>query len=456
MKSPADFHTYQPLGIAHLTRLPRAALHAGLGTGKTVMALTALDNLSLTDDVYPALVLSTLRNARDTWPDEPKKWRHLRHLRVASCTGQEKTRREALASGAPIIAANYEQAEWLVRACGDAWPFKTVIADESIKLKSFRTRQGGARAAALGRIAHRTPRWWNLTGKPAPNGLTDLWGQAWFVDGGQRLGRSFAAFQQRWFSVGRDGFSLTPLPFAREQIQDALRDVCLTIEGGDYFDLREPVRVRLEVTLPRQALAQYRTLERSYVLDLGDNVIEAANAAVKSMKCLQLASGAIFTDEHAEQWQQVHDAKIDRLLELVEERNGEPLLVAYHWRHDLHRLRGALGERCADLAHAKNLQAFKAGRVPVGLAHPASLGHGVDGMQNVCNAICFFSHWWDLDQREQIIERVGPMRQLQAGHDREMYVYDIVARDTLDAAVLARHDSKGTVQQALLDFFKRA
>lgn len=459
MKSPADFKPYQPLGIDWLVQRPRCGLYAGMGTGKTVMALTALDTLSLVEDVYPALVLSTKRNVEDTWPAEPAKWSHLKHLSTIPIRGERSLRvklaNKAFRCNSPeVYAINYEMLEWLGEHYGDEWPFRTVIADESTKLKSFRLRQGGKRSQVLARYAHKTPRWINLTGKPAPNGLQDLWGQQWFVDSGARLGRSFRAFTDRWFSLGRDGYSLTPLPFAQQQMQDALRDVCLTIEGRDYFDLREPIVTQVAVDLPRNAQRMYAQMERQYLTDIGDVRVEASNAAVKSSKCLQIASGACYLGDDARTWQHIHDAKIEALRDVIEEANGAPVLVAYHWQHDQERLQAAF-PHAANLAERAALAAFKRGEIPIGLAHPASLGHGVDGMQNACNIVAFFSHWWSLDEREQFIERVGPMRQLQAGHDRAVYVYDIVARNTLDLAVLGRHHSKGDVQSALLAYLKR-
>lgn len=431
-----------------------------MGTGKTVMALSAVDSLSLVDTPYPALVLSTVRNVEMTWPEEPAKWSHLRGVTVTPIRGERKRRVElankaAACGDRDVFACNYEQVEWLAEHYGDDWPFRTVIADESTKLKGFRLRQGSKRAQALAKYAGKTKYWFNLTGKPAPNGLLDLWGQMWFVDRGARLGRSFRAFTDRWFSLGRDGYSLTPLPFAQAQIQDALRDVCLTIEGRDYFDLREPVFNRVVVDLPRDARRTYKAMEDQFIADIGGTRVEAANAAVKSMKCLQLASGAVFNGDDERTWSHVHDAKIEALRDVIEEANGAPVLVAYHWRHDLERLLRAFPQG-ANLAERAALSAFKRGEIPIGFAHPASLGHGVDGLQNACNIVAFFSHWWSLDEREQLIERVGPVRQMQAGHDRAVYVHDIVARGTLDEAVLGRHARKGSVQDALLAYCKRA
>lgn len=454
MKTRGQFHRYQPIGVKHLVDRKRAALFAGLGTGKTTMALTALDDLSLVADPFPALVLAPLRVARDGWPAEVEKWQHLSHLRVSPVIGDAKQRRDALRPRCDIYTMNYENIPWLFEVLDGRWPFRTVIADESTKLQGFRLRQGSKRAQILASGARRCERWYNLTGKPAPNGLEQLWGQTWFLDEGRRLGRSFRAFTDRWFQVGRDGYSLTPLPTAQQQIQDALHDLCLTIEGKDYFDLREPIHKTIRVKLPRDVMRVYRQIEHDFIATVNGVEVEAANAAVKSMKLLQMASGAVFTDSRMMEWEHLHDAKIEALREVIEEAHGAPVLVAYHWTHDRERLLRAFPE-ARDLGTDDDaLRAFKRGELRVGIAHPQSLGHGTDGLQDACNIVCFFSQWWSLDHREQFIERVGPMRQMQAGHDRACYVVDIVADGTVDLAVLARHALKGSVQDALLAYLK--
>lgn len=196
-------HDYQQEAMAHLYKVRRSALWMPMGGGKTVTTLTALDNLSLVEDVFPVLVLAPLRVARSTWPEEVKKWPHLSHLTVSVITGTPKQRERALAKEADIYCTNYDNLVWLRKELGDAWPFKTVVADEFTRLKSYRIRQGGSRARALGQVAHtHVSRFIGLTGTPAPNGVKDLWGQIWFLDQGERLGRTFSAFEQRWFRKG--------------------------------------------------------------------------------------------------------------------------------------------------------------------------------------------------------------------------------------------------------------
>lgn len=466
-----DPRPWQPGMIDHLTSHDRGALFAGMGTGKGVATLTALDAVSLVDDVYPALVLGPLRVARKVWSTEAAKWDHLKHLRVAKVIGDADTRASALHQRADIFTTNYDNLPWLVDRLGEDWPFKTVIADESTRLKNFRLTQGGKRAQALGRLAHaRVRRWVNLTGTPSPNGLKDLWGQTWFLDQGQRLGRTWSGFESRWFAYKRKADALKPgrmdiqtviHPWAHEQIHAAIRDICLSVRAEDWVDLRKPVYVRVPVELPPRARRLYREMERDMFIALAGHEIEAVNAAAKTIKCLQLANGAVYldpaadSDDHprAREFVEVHDAKTEALASVIEEAAGMPVLVAYQFKSDLARLMKAFPQG-RPLQTEQDEDDFKAGRIPVLFAHPASAGHGIDGFQDVTNIIAFYGQWWDLELRDQIIGRIGAMRQYQSGFDRPVFIYDIVAENTVDELVLARHDTKRSVQELLMEAMK--
>lgn len=446
----------------HILDVPRCAVWADMGLGKTVCAYTALDALFLAGEGRPALVVAPLIVARDTWPDEARKWEHLRHIDVVPVVGKADERLRALRYDASVYTINYENLPWLVEHYGDRWPFATVVTDEARKLKSFRLRQGGKRTAALAKVAHtKIKRMIELTGAPAPNGLADLWGQMWFLDAGKRLGRTFNAFTQRWFQASYDGYGATPLPTAREQIQDALKDLCLRVDASDWFDLEKPAHVPVYVDLPPKARLRYREMEKEMYTQIEDRHAEAFGAAARTQKCLQIANGAVYVDplvqgEEApgpKEWREVHDVKLQALENVIDEAGGEPVLVAYHFKSDLARLRKAFphGRVLSDPAQMRE---FKTGRYEVGFGHPGSMGHGVDGLQDHCHRIAFFGHWWDLDQRDQIIGRVGPVRQYQVGNKHPVYIYDIIARDTVDELVIARHETKRDVQSLLLEAMK--
>jgi SNF2 family DNA or RNA helicase len=460
MRLPYNPRAYQHTIIDHVLDVRRGAVWAGMGLGKTLSALTALDILELAEP-GPALVLAPLRVAASTWPDEAKKWAHLSNVEVSAVVGTPAERRAALKRPATIYATNYDNLPWLVEHFGDTWPFRKVVADESTKLKSFRLRQGGVRARALARVAHcKVDRFVELTGTPSPNGLQDLWGQAWFLDKGARLGRSFEAFKARWFQsiqVGADRHAvrLKPLSFAQKQIEDHMRDLCLSLDARDYFDISEPIVNIIRVDLPPKARRLYKDMEREMFLALECGAeVEALNAASKTIKCLQLANGAVYTDDTCSAFAEIHDAKLQALEDVIGEAAGAPVLVAYHFKSDLARLQRAFPEGRPLDKDPQTIRDWNAGKIPILFAHPASAGHGLN-LQDGGNILAFFGHWWDLEQFQQIIERIGPTRQAQAGHDRPVFIHHIVAADTVDELVIARRESKRGVQDLLLEAMKR-
>ena len=447
-----ELRPYQNIIIDHMMSVARGATWAGMGMGKTVCTLTALDNLSLIEDVYPALVLAPKRVARDVWPNETRQWPHLKNVAVTAAVGDAAARKRALKMGGEVITMNYENVPWLVEHFDGNLPFRTIVADESTRLKSFRSRQGGSRAKALSQVAHgKVKRFINLTGTPSPNGLKDLWGQTWFLDAGQRLGRTYTAFTQRWFRKSYDGYSIEAMPHAQDQIQTALRDICLTVDGKDWFDLREPVVNNIYVELPASARAIYREMERQMFAQIEEIGVEAFNAAAVTGKCLQMASGAVYYDGEGS-WKEVHDEKLQALDSIAEE-TGSPLLVVYEFKSDKSRILKAFPQ-ARTLDKPGDIEEWNAGKVPMLLVHPASAGHGLN-LQHGGHHVVFFGHTWNLEYRQQVIERIGPVRQMQAGYARPVYIYNIIARDTVDEDVLERIATKRRVQDILLESAKR-
>jgi hypothetical protein len=460
---------YARVATDHLNAHDRCALWAKPGMGKSVITMTWLDTLhNVWGEDAPTLVLAPLRVARDTWTNEAQKWDHLRGLSVVPIIGDARQRAAALRKDAQVYTTNYDNLVWLrdhFKDAGKAWPFRTVVADESTKLKGFRLKQGGVRAQAVGAVAHaQVKRWINLTGTPASNGLKDLWGQTWFLDAGQRLGRTYSAFEERWFAYkrvkdaisGKPGIVPTILHHAHEDIHARLADICLTLDPKDWFDIKDPVTNVIEVELPATARVKYRELERELFTMLGSQEVEAFNAAAKSIKCLQMANGAVYLDPEKygpDQAVEVHTEKLDALEELADQTGDDPLLVAYQFRSDLWRLLKRFPD-ALDLSRKDHLDAARAGQGKLWLGHPAGMGHGVDGLQEHCNTLVFFAQDWNLEYHDQILERVGPMRQMQAGKDRPVFVHYIVARGTVDEAVMARRGSKRSVQDALMNYMK--
>lgn len=453
---------WQPLMSNHVLTHKRCGLFVPMGMGKSSATLSALHDLQLVEE-GPILIVAPLRVAQSTWPDEVDKWAQFSGaFNVVPIIGDGRERADALARALrtpnALATINFENLPWLVERLETqkkAWPFRTVVVDEASKLKGFRLKQGTARAKALATVAHKhVDRIVLLTGTPAPNGLTDLYGPLWFVDGGQRLGRTFSAFTQRWFRPSFNGFGVEPLPHAHDEIHERIADVCLSLKMGDWFDLQEPIVNTVYVDLPDRAKGLYREMERKFFAEIDGHEVEAFNAAAKSMKLLQMCSGAVYVEEGNSRFVEVHDAKMQALESVIEEAAGMPVLVLYHFKSSFARLNKAF-PGALNVGTAEGLREAKKGKGKVWLGHPASMGHGVDGLQYHCNIVCFFDLNWNLEEHLQAIERVGPVRQMQASMDRPVFVHHIVVRDSVDEVALQRIQTKREVQDLLLEALKR-
>jgi len=444
---------YQELAYQHLLAHERCNLWADMGLGKTASTLTVLDYMyRFGYEHQPTLVLAPKRVARSVWPQEARKWAHL-DLHVSAVIGSAAQRAQALLRDAQVYTINYDNVPWLVEHLGARWPFCIVVADESTRLKSHRLRGGGVRAAALSKIAFRpVRRWFNLTGTPAPNGLLDLWGQQWFVDAGKRLGKTFTAFKERWFYPHPSGFGVKPRENAQTEIQKRLADCTLTIKSADWFALDEPLITIVEVELPKPAMKLYKDMEREMYVELAKCGVEAFNSASKTIKCLQMANGALYTSDGL--WEEVHSAKLEALNEIVEEAAGAPLIVAYQFKHDLARILKRFPQ-ARTLDTEQDEAAWNAGEIPLLVMHPESAGHGLN-LQDGGHRIVFFGLWWALEPHQQIIERVGPVRQMQSGYKRTVMVYYITAAHTVDQDVIQVLRTKASVQDVLQRAMRRA
>lgn len=451
---------YQSIIIDRIVSQPRCAIFAGMGMGKTSSALFAIEHLQTVEGMGAALILAPLRVAASTWPQEARKWDNLT-VGVLPIVGDAKARLRAIQTPSRAYSINYENIPWLIDTLDGKWPFDMIVADESTRLKSFRLGGKTVRARALAQVAFRSKRFVELTGTPAPNGLLDLYGQMFFLDRGERLGRSFGAYTGRYFRpkrVGRSPFAVQwePMEWAQDAIQEKIADISLSLDAADYFPIEKPICTRIPVELPANARAAYDKMQREFFVELQGVEITAVNAAALSVKCLQAASGVMYhadTTNCACPWVELHSAKIEALKSVISEANGAPVLVAYHWKADAIRIRNAIPEAKLLDKNPDTIEKWNAGKIPVLLAHPASAGHGLN-LQDGGNILVFFSLWWNLEYYQQIIERIGPTRQLQAGHPRPVFIYHIIAANTLDETVLARMESKQEIQDLLLERMK--
>jgi SNF2 family DNA or RNA helicase len=435
---------------------PRGLLWSFMGSGKSVSTLTAIDNLSLVEEVYPVLIIAPKRVARSTWPIEVEKWSHLKHLKVSVIEGTPKQRIAAVAKNSDLFTINYEGLPWLVDHLDGEWPFRMIIADESTRLKGFRTRQGGKRARALGLVAFRSERFIGLSGTPVSQGIIDIWGQAYFADRGTRLGKTFTAFSNRWFRsirVGQDAFAvkLEPYDHSQKEIEEKLSDICLSLDAKDHFDITAPIVNTIRVSLPEDAYFQYQEMEQEMYVSLHD--VEAQNAASKTIKCLQMANGSLYIDDKGN-WEEIHDQKLQALDSIIEESAGMPILVVYNFKSDLARLTKRYPQGKVMDQNPKTITDWNAGKIPLLFLHPKSAGHGLN-LQDGGNTLAFFSLDWNLEERLQVIERIGPVRQAQAGHNRPVFIHYIIADKTIDEVVLARVNEKRTVMESLMEAMRR-
>lgn len=440
---------YGPLATGFMLKNPYCALWAKPGMGKTALVYTVLDILKLAGSGYfPVLVIAPKKVCEMTWPAEQQKWRQFADLRVVPILGTKDQREAALLERGDIYVINYDNIQWLVQRLGTQWPFRILVLDESTRIKSYRPKGGGKRSASLATIADLCGRVIELSGTPSPNGLKDLWGQLWFLDKGERLLPTYTAFLDRWFTVDRYTNEIVPKPNAEKEIYERIADVTLSLRPEDWFDIDEPLFIERRVELEPEAVKLYEKMENEFFLQLGDGDIEidAVNAMALSTKLLQIASGTVYDNEGATV--PIHDAKVEALRSIMEESGGEPILTVYQYRSQIPALQTAFpGTRV--FRTKKDQDDWNAGRISHMLIHPEGAGHGVD-LQDGGRTMVFFTGTWNLEHRLQVIERMGPMRQLQSGHPRAVMIYDLVASGTIDVDVMARMFGKLTVQEALM------
>ncbi len=441
-------HGYQAYATKWLLDKEKAALFLDMGMGKSVITLTAINELMFDYfDVAKVLVIAPLRVAQNTWDSEIEKWEHLRHLRIAKILGNEKERIQALNATADIYVINRENVKWLVDRCGKHWPFDMVVIDE---LSSFKSHQA-QRFKALRKIRPFMKRVVGLTGTPAPNSLIDLWPQIYLLDGGKRLGKTITGFRERYFYPDKRNqyivYSYKPKEGAEEAIYKKLSDICVSMKAEDYLKLPERINNTIPIHLPKKAKEKYDQLERDLLLPLNDSDIVANTAAVLTNKLLQMANGAVY-DENGDV-QEIHNAKLKALEDVLEAANGKPVLIFYAYKHDLARIKKHLkGQDLKVLDTAEDINAWNKGKVPIMLAHPASAGHGLN-LQAGGNIIVWFGLTWSLELYSQANARL-----YRQGQKQNVIIHHLVAKGTMDEDVMRVLENKEAGQEALLNAIK--
>jgi hypothetical protein len=449
---PFNPRDYQSEAATFLVDHQRGMLVADPGLGKTGTSLLALDMLRMVgSNFFPALVLAPKRVADVVWSGEKDKWSSFAHLKVVQITGDLSERLEILRRPtADIYIINYELVPWLVSLWPqEKWPFKIVIADECSRLKGFRLNKGTVRATALSDIAQYTGRWWNLTGTPAPNGLQDLWGQMYFIDFGQRLKFSYTAFSEAYLMENRYTRKIVLQSGAAEAIQEAVKDVLVAYRAEDWLDITQPQLLPVEFELPPATRAQYKRMEKELFLEIDDAQIAAGTAAIKSSKLLQICAGSII-DTETELTHAVHEGRLETLDDVLDQIEPEPLLVSYWWKSDPPRILEHLKRRkiAARLYRGKQDEIdWNARKSRVMLLQEQS-AFGLN-LHEPCRDIMHYSYTYSAELWQQMVERVGPARQAQAGKKAAVRVWYAIAKGTIDRDVIDSNFGKITVEQAL-------
>ena len=444
-------HSYQAYAIEFIKTHLIALLFLDMGLGKTSICLMAIKELMYREfSITKVLVVAPLRVARDTWPAEVRKWEEVSGLRVSVLIGTSKEREAALQKNADIYTINRENLKWLVdylESHRKKWPFDMVILDE---LSSFKNPKS-LRFKALRRVRPYIKRIVGLTGTPASNGLMDLWAEVAAVDGGKRLGRFIGNYRASYFTPDRMNpytgivYSYSLRPGAEEEIYDRISDITISMKAKDYLHMPEAVMVKHEVTMDKSERSVYEKLKEELVTTVKGEEITASNAAVLSGKLLQLASGAIYSDDG--KIMNIHEKKLDMLSDLVEQANGKPVLVAYWFKHDHERIMKRLtdeGYHPRDLKTSKDIEDWNKGDIEVGLISRASAGHGLN-LQEGGHILIWYSMIWSLEMYQQTNHRLD-----RQGQNEVVSIHHIITKGTVDEDVMRALDEKDVTQEKLI------
>jgi SNF2 family DNA or RNA helicase len=438
-------HEYQSYATEFILSHPISAVFLEMGLGKSVITLSAIFDLCLDSFlVCKVLVIAPLRVARDTWPAEINKWDHLKGLSYSVVVGTEKERIDALKKQSTVYIINRENVDWLVHKSGIPFHFDMVVIDELSSFKSY----GAKRFKSLLKVRPSVKRIVGLTGTPSSNGLMDLWAEFRILDLGQRLGRYISHYRNTYFKPDKRNaqivFSYKPLPGAEEEIYNQISDITISMKSTDYLKMPEYVSNEVFVTLSEKEWKVYSDFKEDMVANLGDEEIDAVNAAVLSGKLLQMANGAVYDSENKAHV--IHDKKLDALEDLIEGANGKPVLVAYWYKHDLERIKDRFPVR--QIQSSKDIEDWNNSKIPIAVIHPASAGHGLN-LQSGGSTLIWFGLTWSLELYQQTNARL-----YRQGQKNTVIVHHIITKDTIDEDVLLALTKKEKTQDALIDAVK--
>lgn len=438
-------HDYQRYATDFIINNPISAVLLEMGLGKSVISLSAINELMLDYfDVSRTLVIAPLRVAISTWPDEIKKWDHLKYLSYSVVTGSEKERLDALKKPAHIYVINRENVDWLITKSGFKWTFDMVVIDELSSFKSYQAK----RFKSLLKARPKVKRIVGLTGTPSSNGLMDLWAEFRLLDMGERLGRYITHYRQNFFIPDKRNqqiiFSYKPKDGAEKVIYQLISDITISMKSKDFLKMPECIMNEVVVSLSEKEQKLYDSLKKDMVLSIEDEEIDAINAAALSSKLLQMANGAVYNDD--KESIHIHDRKLDALEDLIEGANGKPVLVAYWFKHDLTRIKERFDVR--EIKTGKDISDWNNGKIPIAIIHPASAGHGLN-LQLGGSTLIWFSLTWSLELYQQTNARL-----YRQGQKDTVVIHHIVSEGTIDEDVMKALKAKEKMQDALIDSVK--
>ena len=440
-----NLHEYQKYSIEFIKKNPISAIFLDCGLGKTVITLTAIKDLILDSfEVKKVLVICPLRVAT-VWNDELHNWSHLEGLTISTAIGSQSERLEALKQKADIYIINRENVEWLVNKSGSKFDFDMLVIDELSSFKSYQAK----RFKSLLKVRPEATRIVGLTGTPTSNGLMDLWAEYRILDFGKRLGRFITHYREQYFIPDKRNanvvFSYKLIPGAKEAIYKKISDVTISMKAVDYLDMPSKVINQVKVQLSDEEMSVYQEMKDDMVASLDDDFeIDAFNAAALSNKLLQMANGAVY-DENKEV-HYIHDRKLDALEDLIEQANGKPVLIAYWFKHDALRIKKRFEVR--EIKTEQDIIDWNLGLITVALIHPASAGHGLN-LQKGGSTLIYFGLTWSLELYEQCNARLW-----RQGQKDTVVIHHIIAKDTIDEAVMRALKSKEKTQTALINAVK--
>ncbi|MBU9745877.1 DEAD/DEAH box helicase [Lachnospiraceae bacterium ASD3451] len=445
-------HAYQQHCINKIIEVKKLGLFLDMGLGKTVTTLTAVKDLKYNRfAVCRVLVIAPKKVAEGTWTREAAKWDHTKMLRASPVLGSQTKRIRALNTPADLYIINRENIVWLVDYYRNSWPFDMVIVDESSSFKSHSAKRFKALASVSGRI----DRLVELTGTPSPNGLADLWSQVFLLDAGERLGKKYTQFRERFFDPGRRGadgmiYDYRPKVGSEQSILERISDICISMKAEDYLQLPDVTYHEIPVELDLRSRKAYNDLERKMVLELPDEEdISVTSAAALSNKLLQLSNGALYDEDHNAH--EIHGCKIEAFLELIESLQGKPALVFYNFQHDRERILLALsksGLRVRELRKPVDEDDWNNRNIDVLLTHPASSAYGLN-LQQGGNHVIWFGLTWNYELYTQANKRLH-----RQGQTEKVIIHHLVCTGTRDEDVMQALQRKDDVQSWVMESLK--